>query len=133
MKYFFIAILILLTGKCLIAQQDSLAFAHAQWTVKKLARGVKLKQCWFSHNLFGANQNISLLEIKLNRKNRLDVEAEPQTLQATSVFGSQHDALAAINGNFFDMKNGGSVDYIRMDGKTMSEARLGKSGTRAMH
>jgi len=117
----------------LAAQQDSISFAHADWIVKKISRGIKLKQSWFDHSLFNSSQNISILEIKLNKKNRIDVEADPVKLKPTSSFGIEHDALAAINGTFFDMKNGGSVDYIRLDGKTLNETRPGKNNSRSFH
>ena len=83
--------------------------------------------------LCSTRANISILEIKLNKKNRIDVEADPVKLKPTSSFGIEHDALAAINGTFFDMKNGGSVDYIRLDGKTLNETRPGKNNTRSFH
>jgi len=41
--------------------------------------------------------------------------------------------LAAVNGNFFDVKNGGSVDFVRVDGKIINSNRLEKNGNRAFH
>ena len=114
-------------------QQDSLSFVNAPWKETKVAKGIRLRQCRFDHNLFGSSQYISVLEIKLNKKNRIDVEADPKKLQPTSEFGQMHDAVAAINGTFFDMKNGGSEDYIRMDGVTLNETRQNKQHLRAMH
>ncbi|MEP6749861.1 MAG: phosphodiester glycosidase family protein [Bacteroidota bacterium] len=125
MKYLLLFLLQVIVLQHCLAQEDSLAFVHAKWAVKKIAPGVELRQCWFDHSLFGSNQNISILEIKLNKKNRIDVEADSTHLKPTSAFGVEHDALAAINGTFFDMKNGGSVDYIRLDGKVLNETRLG--------
>ncbi len=133
MKQAFLSLYFLLWLTCCIAQQDSLSFLQANWQITTVAPGIQLRQCWFDHSLFGANQNISILEIKMNRKNRIDVVAEPQKLQPTSVFGTEYDALAAVNGNFFDMKNGGAVDFIRIDGKVLNPARLGKNNTRALH
>jgi len=124
MKRFLLVMMQLGISVIAVAQQDSLVFARAKWNVKKIARGVQLKQCWFDHSLFGASQNISILEINL-KKNKIDVEADPKILRPTSAFGTEHDALAAMNGTFFDMKNGGSVDYIRMDGKALNETKLG--------
>ena len=115
------------------AQSDSVNFVQAHWTLRKIARGVTLRQCWFDHALFGSNQNINILEIKMAGKNRLDVEADSSKLQPTSAFGTAHKALAAINGTFFDMKNGGSVDYIRLDGHSLNGTRLGKNNDRIFH
>lgn len=133
MKYVLTALLQVLLVGVSIGQQDSVVFAQADWTVKKIARGVYLKQYWFNKSLFGSRQNISILEIKLNHRNRIDIAADSVHLQPTSQFGKDHDALAAINGTFFDMKNGGSVDYVRLDGKTLNATRLEKNNARAMH
>ena len=117
----------------LFAQQDSINFIRANWHTQKIAHGIRFKQYWFDHSLFNSSQNISILEVKLDKKNRIDIEGDPVKLKPTSVFGKEHDALAAINGTFFDMKNGGSVDYIRLDGKTLNETRPGKNNNRSFH
>jgi exopolysaccharide biosynthesis protein len=117
-----------------VAQQDSLVVVNAKWKSKKVANGIKLRQCWFNSNLFGSSrQNINILEVKQKRKIRLDVGAEPQILKGTSIFGKESNAIAALNGTFFDMKNGGSVDYIRIDGKMVNPNRLQKNNIRALH
>lgn len=115
------------------AQADSLNVIQAGWDVQKIAPGIKLKQYWFNQTLFNSNQNISILEIKRNRRNRIDVEADSQALKITSAFGTQHDAIAALNGTFFDMKKGGSVDYIRVNGKIINSTRLPANGSRTIH
>lgn len=133
MRYILLLLLTSTVIQVCLAQQDSLLFVHAKWESRKVSRGIKLRHCWFNQSLFGSSQNISILEIKLNRKNRIDVEADSTKLKTTSTFGEEHHALAALNGTFFDMKNGGSEDYIRLDGKTLNETRLGKNNTRALH
>lgn len=115
------------------AQTDSLTIVNAKWETRKLASGVKLKHAWFDHSLFGASQNINILEVKLNGKNEVDVEAEPQQLKPTSQFGVVHQALAGVNGTFFDMKNGGSVDYIRLNGQMLHQNKLSKKQSRLFH
>lgn len=115
------------------AQSDSLAVVNAKWERQKVAKGIQLKHFWFNHTLFGASQNINILEIKLNHCNKLDVAAEPKELKTASTFGKEHHALAALNGTFFDIKNGGSVDYIRLDEKELNATRFGKNNNRALH
>lgn len=115
------------------AQLDSLSVVNTKWEAKKVTRGIRLKHYWYNHSLFGSNQNINILEVKMNRKNKIDVEADPKILKPTSEFGVEHDAVAAVNGTFFDMKSGGSEDYIRLDGKTLNDTRLGKNNKRALH
>lgn len=125
--------ILVLVQSPVFAQSDSLTVIKTHWETKKVARGIHLKHYWFNHSLFGSNQNINILEVKMNRKNKVDVEADPKVLKPTSEFGIEHDATAAVNGTFFDMKNGGSEDYIRLDGKTLNETRLGKNNKRALH
>jgi len=101
------------------AQSDSVAVTKAQWKEKKVARGVKLKHYWFDHSLFGASQNITILEVKMNGSNRIDVVADPKVLKLTSSFGREANAIAGVNGTYFNMKNGGSSWYVRVDGRTV--------------
>jgi len=121
------------TGIYSEAQSDSAVVAQAKWSKKKLGKGIWLKHAWFQKSLFGASQNINILEVKLNGKNKLDVAAVPDGRKLTSTFGAEYEAVAGINGTFFDMKNGGSEDYIRIDGKEVNETRLSKANTRTFH
>jgi exopolysaccharide biosynthesis protein len=61
------------------------------------------------------------------------VAAEPKVLKPASEFGTAEHAVAAINGTFFNMKNGGSEDYIRLDGQALNETHIGKNGKRSFH
>jgi exopolysaccharide biosynthesis protein len=134
MKIFSITALLLLfiTGG-IYAQSDSLAVLKADWKKEKIASGVRLKTFWFNKSLFNSNQNVSILEIKQKRSLFFDLGYDTKTLHKTSDFGKENGALAALNGTFFDIANGGSVDYIRADGVEINKSRLGKSGNRAGH
>jgi exopolysaccharide biosynthesis protein len=101
--------------------------------VRKVAPGIKHKHFWFEKSLFGANQNINILEVKLNHRNSLEFAYEPTLLKPTSQFGTENQAIAAVNGNFFNMKQGGSVDYVRTMGIVRHENRLEAGGKRALH
>ncbi|MES2810438.1 MAG: phosphodiester glycosidase family protein [Bacteroidota bacterium] len=98
------------------AQTDSAIFVNIKWDSKRIASGMVLKQHQFKGDLFKSNQNISILEIKSNRKLKLALGYSAKTLKTVADFGKEYDAIAAINGGFFDVKNGGSVDLIRVDG-----------------
>jgi exopolysaccharide biosynthesis protein len=122
-----------LSGKAL-AQNDSITVVKADWKKEKIAPGVRLKTHWFNkQNLFEANQNISILEIKPNKNLMLDLGYDARTNTITSEFGRTTNSIAALNGTFFDIANGGSVDYIKSDGVVINENRLGKTGERAGH
>lgn len=114
---------------------DSVTFVNAKWKKQKVAPKTKLIVHHFNEkNLFTANQNISYLEVKNKGKAiSFDIGSEAKELKTTATFGKENNALAAINGTFFDIKNGGSVDFIKVNGKVISTNRLEKNDKRAMH
>lgn len=123
----------LFLSSAVFGQEDSLAVVQARWETTRIAPGIKFKHFSFdNHSLFHSNQNISILEIKNKRRNEFDLACEAREKRTTSEFGRESGALGAINGTFFDVKNGGSVDFIRSNGKIINENRLAK-GERARH
>jgi len=114
---------------------DSLTVVKTRWQKNKVAKQVVLYRHHFDQkNLFAANESISFLEIKnTGRKAVFAIGAEEKELITTSNFGLRDTAIAAVNGNFFDVKNGGSVDFVRVNGKTVNTNRLDKNGNRARH
>lgn len=64
--------------------------------------------------LFDSPQNISILTIakKDTNKYQFDLAHHSDTLRMTSQFAKEENALAAINGGFFNMDKGGSVTYL---------------------
>lgn len=122
-------------GLAFAQNTDSLNLVHAKWDKQRLARKIKLLTHHFdAKDLFLANQNISYLEIKnKGRSPVLAIAAEEKVLKTTSTFGTENNALAAVNGSFFDVKNGGSVDFIKVEGKVLAENRLEKNDSRAKH
>jgi exopolysaccharide biosynthesis protein len=115
------------------AQTDSIVFAGAGWEKQKIKRGVWWKHCEFKGNLFLSSQYINILEVKNSGRRKFDLGFEETILKTTSDFGKDWKAIAALNGSFFDIKNGGSVDYLRADGKMIDENRLRENGNRADH
>jgi exopolysaccharide biosynthesis protein len=120
---------------CVAQDLDSLNFMRTKWNKKS----IKAKSRLFTHhfdnkNLFGSNQNISFIEVKNKRRGaRLAIGQELKVLKGTSAFGMEANAVAAINGTFFDVKNGGSVDLIKKDGIVLAQNRLEPNGSRAAH
>ncbi len=115
------------------AQSDSINVVKADWKKTKIISGVVLKTFCFNNSLFNSNQNVSILEIKPKRKLILDLGYDAKKLIPTSTYGKSANAIAAINGTFFDVANGGSADFIKSDGVVINENRLGKNGQRAGH
>ena len=87
----------------LFAQSDSLAVVNAGWKKEKINPGVILKTFWFQNTLFNSNQFVSILEIKQRKKLEFDLGYDPKKLITTSDFGKQANAIAALNGTFFDI------------------------------
>ena len=114
---------------------DSVSVVKTNWQKTKIARQVKLFRHHFDKNsLFGANENISFIEVKNSgRKAVFALAAEEKELIKTSDFGKRETAIAALNGNFFDVKDGGSVDYVRVNGKVINTNRPDKNNNRAKH
>lgn len=114
---------------------DSLTITKTKWQKTRLAKQVKLFAHHFNaNNLFSANQNISFVEVKnCGKKAVFAIGAEEKILINTSDFALRDTAIAAINGNFFDVKNGGSVDFVKLRGKTINTNRLEKDNARARH
>lgn len=130
-----ILILFLAASFCLhvSAQTDSVTFTKAKWEVKKIAPGLKFKHYWFNKNLFDTSENISILEIAPHKKAKLALGFEKQILKYVADYATQSDAIAAINGGFFDVKNGGGVDVVRANGEMINTNRPGKNGNRPVH
>ena len=119
-------------GSSALAQdKDSVLFVNATFETRKIAPGVVWKSHHFNHkDLFGANQNINILEVKPRKRNRFFIGYEEKELKPVAEFGERSGATAGINGTFFDVKDGGSVDYIRSEGKTITQNRLSATGGR---
>ena len=134
MQRFLICLLWLSAASTLtFAQNDSLTVVHAKWTVRKISGGVKLKTFWFNNSLFKSNQNVSIVEVKRRNRHFFDLGYEVKNLRTVSDFALSSNAIAAINGTFFDVKNGGSVDFIRADGMLINNNRLPENGIRSFH
>lgn len=116
---------------------DSINFSKAYWTKERIAAGVKLYHYSFSKGqLFGTTQNINFIKVKegIFRKPGFALLADTKTLKPTSEFAtSKRDAIAAINGNFFDMKNGGAVDFIKVNGEVINKNQKGKNEKLSFH
>lgn len=103
--------------------QDSLQIVQAKWNSREVKKGVTTHQGHFE-NLFNSVQEINWVEIDLKKyREDIHIAAEANKLLTTSDFAEQNQALVAINASFFDMKNGGSVDYLKVDQQVMSRAK----------
>lgn len=76
-------------------------------------------------SLFNSHQRINLLTIDKKDLNSYRFEFAYQTseLKKTSQIAESRNALAAINGSFFDMDKGGSVSYFEVNDSVISKTR----------
>jgi exopolysaccharide biosynthesis protein len=117
--------LILCFTLCLHAQRDSLTFVNGNWQTDTLD-GLVLRKCQFDEKqLFASNQQIFVMEIPDTARYTLRFAHEPRRTK-TSEMALKHDAVAAVNGSFFDMDQHFPVCFLRIDSVNLGENTPGK-------
>jgi len=102
---------------------DSLLVVQTPWNSKTIQKGIVWHQAHFS-NLFNSVQEINWVEIDLKKnRGKVHLAADSTRLKTTSTFALENNAVVAINGGFFDMKNGGSVDYIKVNNQIINHTK----------
>lgn len=97
-----------------IEPQDSVLIANAQWlTEYHLSGNIEHRRAQIV-GLYGGVQSINIVEIPRSRSKHYDIAGNkgmiPTSQQATS-----HNALAAINGSYYNMRQGNSVCFYKID------------------
>ena len=100
---------------------DSITFVTAKAVANAEKDGIVFNNYLFEGNLFNSNQSISVLKIPAGY--HFDVVAAPEgTLVWTSLLSVGANAVAALNGSFFNMRPPyGGVTYTRIDGTIVAE------------
>ncbi|MBL1410636.1 phosphodiester glycosidase family protein [Sphingobacterium faecale] len=94
---------------------DSVNFCNTKWRTSAVDKGIYWKQANII-DLFNSRQEVNIIEIDLKKHNKsLRLAALANSLKKTSTLAQQHHAIVAINGGFFNMKNGGAVDFIKVE------------------
>jgi exopolysaccharide biosynthesis protein len=109
----FAVVAILLLPGTSSAQIDG--FKKIKWGKEKIAPGLIWKYCHTYLN-DSVPQNINLLIVNL-KKRGMRLIHDPQKNVRTSIQASEAGAIAAVNGGFFNVRNGGSVSYLKMSGR----------------
>lgn len=132
---FRILFLAVISGNLFAQDTDSLRFSQAKWEKQSVAKKTKVYTYQFSDSsLFKANQYISFVEVKNHKKApKFYIGYDSKALIKTSAFAKKYNATAAINGTFFDMKNGGSVDFLKVNDTIVNQTRLDKNNKRTFH
>ena len=89
-------------------------FNKVKWKRERIAPGLTWKS---SHTVLNDTipQNINILVINI-RKRELSLSYNPDKNLKVSMQAEATGALAAVNGGFFNMKDGGSTTYIKTNG-----------------
>jgi exopolysaccharide biosynthesis protein len=90
-------------------------FDKIKWHHEKIAPGLKWKS---SHTLLNDSvpQNLNILLLNLDKRG-IAIFYDPLQNIPVSKQASGADAIAAVNGGFFNMRDGGSSTYIRTAGR----------------
>ena len=99
---------------------DSVAFVNAVWQTDTLDGFLYRRYHFQHHQIFNSNQYLCVIEIPKGSPTRLRFVSD--TVMATVAdFAQRANALAAINGSFFNMSTGAPVCYLRIDGKELGD------------
>ena len=90
-------------------------FNNIKWSKKKIAPGLTWKS---SHTgLYDTlPQNINILVISLLKRS-IGISYNPEKNEVLSKQAEKAGAIAAVNGGFFNIQDGGSVSYLKTGGK----------------
>lgn len=100
---------------------DSIAIVSAQWKKTTSTNGIVHKRAIIP-SLYKGPQHINIIEIPSNRKLHFGIGVD-ETMVPISQLAPAHQALAAINGSFYNMQKGNSVCYLRI-GKEVVDTTL---------
>jgi exopolysaccharide biosynthesis protein len=92
--------------------------ASRGWTKQKIDAGLVL----WTLDQSADRENPQFVQVlRVGKKRSVKLAFHPSELKTTTEFATENQALAAVNAGFFDMKNGGSVTYLKADGKVISQ------------
>lgn len=109
-----------------ISRQDSVVFVSANWLTDTMDGFFLHRHQFRFQPLFGSAQNVYYVEIPADSPRRIDF-AYDSILTAVSQQAARKQALAAVNGSYFDMDKGNPVCFLRLRGKDVGENVPGKT------
>ena len=120
----FVLITFLITG-CSTLQKE----VRSGWKTTEIAQGVHLSHRYFP-SLLGAPENINILDVDLHDTTlKIKIAYNDSLLEPVSEFGKAANAIAAINGNFFNTHIGGSVCFLKIDDSVINRTHDELNGT----
>lgn len=107
---------------------DSAAFVDASWQTDTLDGFFYRRHHFMHRQVFNSNQYFCIVEIPKGTGARLALVADTQ-LTKVSDFALRSNALAAINGSYFNMKTGEPICFLRIQGKEWGKNTPGRNDT----
>lgn len=118
--FLFILLFIAFTPFTKAQVTDSITFSNVKWNTQTIKKGIYWKQANIKQ-IFNSQQEFNIIEIDLKKhRKKLGLVALPKSREKTSSLAQQHRAIVALNGGFFDVKNGGAVDFIKVDNQVIN-------------
>lgn len=115
----------LLSAQLLVAQQVPEVLQQTKWYTDTVAQGLYIGQHQWD-DLFDSKQSITVLSWD-GTTSDFDLQlVYADSNRLTSNMASDAEAIAAINGSFFDIKNGGGVKYLKVDGQVINYSQIGQ-------
>lgn len=99
-------------------------FSDADWEIENVSEAVAWRYHHF-HNLYSSNQSLTVIEVNLNKNPEISFSYVESGFLKTSEAATDANAIAAINGSFFDTSEGGSAVFFKNDGEIIAHTRDG--------
>lgn len=94
----------------------------ANWKINKVTNAIVYKYYHFN-NLFDSRQSITIIDVDLNKKVKVDIPYVTSGFLKTSEAAVNTKATAAINGSYFDTTVGGSTVFFKKEGKIITSTK----------
>lgn len=113
----------LMLSSCANLSKNKSISKTADWNSKQVQKNITWRSRYFK-DLFGSKQFINLLDINLNDTSiKPFIAWQDTTLLTTHEMAERENAVVAVNGNFFHTKEGGSVCFLKINGKIIDTSR----------
>ena len=104
-------------------------FTEIEWNETRIRDGIILKSA--NVELFESQQAVYFVEIDTSIAGLNYFVGMPDTLLPTSTQAKSKGALIAINGSYFNMKEGPSRHFVKIENEVVAETAESEFGTRA--
>lgn len=109
-------------------KRDSLLIIKADWKVTTTPEGLTHKQAQIK-GLFNSVQSINLIEIPRSAKMKVGIAGD-EGMKRTSQQATEKEALAAINGTYYNMVTGNSVCFYKINDQVLDTTTNGEFKSR---